>query len=168
MLVPKKIHLSLLLFFLLSFAKSQSLQKNESFQDLPKKVGYVNDFSDILTFKQEKELSKIIQDFDQKTTNQFAVVTIDSIKPYGSIKDFATDLGNYWGIGQKDKNNGVIIVVCKNLRKVWVGTGLGAERVLTNDICKAVIDIHMIPHFQNGQYFDGIRQGIQELIKQWK
>jgi uncharacterized protein len=145
---------------------TQSQEK--SLKGLPEYVGYVNDFENILTDKQEKELSEVIRRFEKRTSNQIAIITVDSITPYTNMKGYATNLANKWGVGQKDKNNGLLIVVSSKLRQTRIATGLGTEKVLTDQICQRIIDEQMIPFFKKGEYYKGLQEGLTELISNWK
>ncbi len=134
----------------------------------PKPIGYVNDFENILSKEQIKELTEIITSFERKTTNQIAVVTISSVEPYSDFDQYALDLSKEWGVGRKEKNNGLTIVFSKSLSKIRISTGLGTEKVLTDEICQSIIDQFMVPKFKEGQFYDGISSGLTELIKHWK
>ncbi len=128
----------------------------------------VSDFDSLFTPTQTTELTELIFNYDLETTRQIVVVTIDSILPYTEIQKYASDLGNYWGVGEKNKNNGLTIVVCKPCRQIGIATGTGTELILTDEICNEVIDKTIIPKFRNGDFYDGIKNGIVELIKKWK
>ena len=117
---------------------------------------------------ERKELSDIIYHYNIETTRQIVVVIIDSISPYSDIQKFATDLSNYWGVGDAEKNNGLTIVMCNTCRKIGISTGTGTELILTNEICKKVIDQTIIPEFKNGNFYNGIKNGVVELIEKWK
>ena len=134
----------------------------------PKPIGIINDYGKIFTESQRAELSKVLYDYDIETTRQIVVVTIDSIKPYQNIQKYATDLGNEWGVGDAEKNNGLTIVVCNPCRQIGIATGLGTELILTDEICKNVIDQTIIPEFKNGEFYNGIKKGVTELIEKWK
>lgn len=140
----------------------------EKFRETKLKGQIINDYNSILSPNQRKELSDIIYDYNIKTTRQIVVVTIDSINPYSDIQKMATDLGKYWGVGTAEKNNGLIILLCKPCRKIGIATGNGTELVLTDEICKSVIDSVIIPEFKNEKYYDGIKNGVIELIEKWK
>jgi uncharacterized protein len=168
-----------LLFATLLFSISscgQSLhQKTEkayinynAIKSYPKPTGYVNDFESLLSLKEKNQLDSIIIQFEKQTTNQIVIVTIPEIKPYESLKDFSTDLGNYWGVGQAEKDNGLIILVSKNMRQIWIGTGLGSEEILTNSILETIISTTIVPPFKKGAYFEGIRAGLIACIDNWK
>jgi uncharacterized protein len=134
----------------------------------PEPIGIINDYGQNFTESQRTELTKILYDYDIETTRQIVVVTIDSIKPYNNIQKYATDLGNYWGVGTAEKNNGLTIVVCNPCRQIGIATGLGTELILTDEICKNVIDQTIIPEFKNGEFYNGIKKGVTELIAKWK
>jgi len=137
-------------------------------EKFPRPEGCINDFEHIFTIDQKQELDSIITHFSNVTTNQIAIVSVKKYKPYESIKDLTTDLGNYWGVSSADKDNGLIITISKNKRSIWIGTGLGTEKVLTNEIVSNVIDNIMIPYFKKDNYFEGIKFGLLELMELWK
>lgn len=134
----------------------------------PKPLGIINDYGLIFTESQRNKLSKILYDYDIETTRQIVIVTIDSITPYQDIHKYATDLGNKWGVGTKEKNNGLTIVFCKPRRQITIATGIGTEQILTDEICKEVIEKTIIPEFKKGDYYVGIEKGITELIAKWQ
>ncbi len=134
----------------------------------PKPNGIINDYEHIFTESQRTELSEILYNYAIKTTRQITVVTIDSIKPYQNIQTFATDLGNYWGVGTAEKDNGLVIVVSLPLKQIGIATGTGTELVLTDEICKEIIHKIIIPEFKNGDIYSGIKKGVTALIEKWK
>jgi len=135
---------------------------------IPKPIGIINDYGQIFTESQRAELSKILFDYDIETTRQIVVVTVDSIKPYNDIQRFATDLGQTWGVGTAEKNNGLTIVVCNPCKQIGIATGTGTELILTDEICKKVIEEKIIPDFKNGEFYNGIKKGVLELIEKWE
>ncbi|WP_379926679.1 TPM domain-containing protein [Mariniflexile jejuense] len=140
----------------------------EKFRETKLKGQIINDYDSIFSPSELKELSNIIYDYNIETTRQIVVVTIDSISPYSDIQKFATDLSNYWEIGNAEKNNGLTIVMCNPCRKIGIATGTETELILTNEICKKVIDQTIIPEFKNGNFYVGIKNGVVELIEKWK
>ena len=140
----------------------------EKFRETKIKGQIINDYDSIFSPSQIKELSDIIYDYNIETTRQIVVVTIDSIDPYSDIQKMATDLGKYWGFGTAEKDNGLIILLCKPCRKIGIATGTGTELILTDEICKNVIDQTIIPEFKNGDFYGGIKKGVTELIKKWE
>lgn len=136
--------------------------------DLPKLRRKVNDFEFIFTVEQLEKLTLMIKQFEKNTTNQIAIVSIKSIGNYTDFDKFAVDLSNYNGIGLKEKDNGLSIVFSKNLKKIRISTGYGTEKILTDEICKNIIDQTIIPEFKNGDYYNGIEKGMAELIAKWE
>ena len=111
---------------------------------------------------------KIISEYEEKTTREIAIVTVNSIEPYENISDYSTDLANEWGIGNSETDNGLLILFSKNLQEIRISTGYGTEKILTDELCKKVIDETIIPEFKKGDYYSGIEKGMTELIKKWK
>lgn len=140
----------------------------KEFRETKQKGEIINDYDSIFTPSQTKELSDIIYGYHIKTTRQIVVVTVDSIRPYADIQKMATDLGNYWGVGTDKKDNGLVILLCKPCRKIGIASGYGTELVLTDDVCKEVIDKTILPEFKNGEFYNGIKNGVIELISKWK
>ncbi len=134
---------------------------------VPKLIGVINDYGQLFSKSEQTELTKILQDYETATTRQIVVVTVDDISPYKDIQKYATYLGQSWQIGTAEENNGLVIVVCKPCQQVGIATGTGTELILTDDICKKVIDKTMIPEFKQEEFYTGIKNGVIELIKKW-
>jgi uncharacterized protein len=129
-------------------------------------VGYVNDFEHILDSTQIKFIATQLSGFEDKTTNEVGVVTISDFYVYGDdIKAFSEDLFNDWGLGKRDKNNGVLIVVSANKRMVRITTGLGVTDKLTDALGDHIINSIMIPEFKQNNYGKGIANAVNEIIK---
>jgi uncharacterized protein len=127
----------------------------------------IGDYENILTEMQKNEIDSIIKVFGKETSNQIALVSIDSLGPYKSLMEFTTDLGNYWGVGQKEKNNGLVITISKKMHQVWIGTGYGTEKILSDTAISHIIDSLMIPYFKQGKFFEGIKSGMLGCIDKW-
>jgi uncharacterized protein len=83
------------------------------------------------------------------------------------MQEYATATGNQWGVGQKDKNNKLVMVVSKELSHAWIAKGLGTQRVMTDEICGMIMQT-MIPQFRQGNFYWGIEKGLIELIRNWE
>ena len=140
----------------------------EKFRETKLKGQIINDYGRIFSPSERKELSDIIYDYNIETTRQIVVVTVDSSSPYSDIQKFATELSNYLGVGDAEKNNGLTIVMCNPCRKIGIATGTGTELILTNEICKKVIDQTIIPELKNGNFYVGIKNGVIDLIEKWE
>lgn len=126
---------------------------------------FVNDYENILTQAEEDTLNKLIETHEQRTTDQIAIVTIkDYPAPYTDINRYSLDLANDWGVGTKEKNNGVLIAISTNNREIRIQTGTGTELRINDYVVKQIIDKYMIPKFKDSLYYQGIKQGTIALI----
>lgn len=91
------------------------------------------------------------------------VVTVPTLGG-ADIATFTRDLANSWGIGRKGHDDGVVILVAPNERKVRIAVGYGLENVLTHDLCKQIIDEQMLPRFRQGDLPGGIESGANAVI----
>ncbi|AOW20793.1 hypothetical protein LPB138_08940 [Urechidicola croceus] len=132
----------------------------------PESIGYVNDFTYLFSENETTLLTKRIDSFKLVSSNEIAIVTLDSV-PY-NINQFTDDLGNYWGVGKKDKNNGLIILVSKMNRKVRISTGLGTRKILTDSICNEIIQNQMIPMFKEDNFYQGVDDALDLVFQTWK
>ena len=145
--MPRFLHI-VLLFCALGCMGCSSQNTNPAIPENPKSI-IVSDYENILSPVEEQALSLRIQYFEDETTNQIVIVTIDSIpKQYDNSLDYATAIANYLGVGQKDKDNGLLILVSRSQREVGIATGYGTEKVLTDSICQLIIDDYLIPNFK--------------------
>jgi len=150
-------------FFLILLSSTLFSQSDFKFPD---KQGYVNDFEGVFSSEQILELEKLIQKHEKETTNQIVIVSIKSFAPYETLFGYSLKLAEYWGVGQKDKNNGIAIVFGKQIRQIRIQVGYGLEKKLKDEEAKKIIDNVMIPDFKNGDYFMGIKKGLTEIIKE--
>jgi len=133
---------------------------------IPSAVGLVNDFGYYFTAQQADTLSQIILQNEKKTSNQIAIVTFNSLPIDAQDFDaFTKVLANKWGVGQKDKNNGVTIALCKALRKIRIQNGYGISNKLTDANTKIIIDQVIFPEFIKGDYYIGIKKGLLKIIE---
>ncbi len=152
------IALALLLAPLAAFA-----QTSEPLQ-FPELTGRIVDRASLLSDAQRKELSRKLEDLETKTTAQFVVVTLTSLSGR-TIEEYGYQLGRHWGIGQKTTNNGVLLIVAPNERKVRIEVGYGAEGILPDAVSSLIIQRVIIPKFRANDYAGGIVAGADEIIK---
>ncbi len=130
----------------------------------PEALGYVNDFGNMLTHEEKKELDSLIRQHEKNTTDQIAIATFDTVNILKTeFDDFTLQLANSWGIGQKDKNNGVLIAICSKMHRLRIHTGKGIEKRFTNAAAKLVVDSVMIPEIKTGNYFIALKKGLNEI-----
>ncbi|XWY20335.1 TPM domain-containing protein [Bisgaard Taxon 45] len=133
------------------------------FPSVPNPFQYVNDYTKTLSDNDKAVLERKLSQYGQETSSQIAVVIIPSTQEY-DISQYAFELGDKWGIGRKQLNNGVLMLVAKQDRKMFIAVGQGLEGVLPDAFLSQLIRNQMTPHFKEGQYVIGINQGIDYLI----
>jgi uncharacterized protein len=123
----------------------------------------VTDFAEIISPQEKAQLEAKLVAFNDSTSTQLAVVIMRSTGGY-EIADYAVQLYNKWGIGQSNKNNGVLLLVALDDRKVFITTGYGMEGVLPDALCKRIIERDIKPRFKSGDYFGGIDAATSSII----
>ncbi|MCT7568262.1 TPM domain-containing protein [Aliarcobacter butzleri] len=133
-------------------------------QYFPKLEGRVIDEANLLSPEVKKDINNILKNEENKSSNQIVVVILNSLNGY-SIEEFSYQLGRFWGIGQKDKNNGVLLVVSMKEREIRIEVGYGLEGALTDKISHEIISYTIKPNFKASQYELGILKAVNEIIK---
>jgi uncharacterized protein len=141
----------------LAFAASVSAQT------LPALTGRVVDEAQILDAPTRSALTQKLADLETRATDQLVVVTVRSLQGL-TIEDFGVRLGRQWQIGQKDKNNGVLLIVAPNDRKVRIEVGYGLEGVLPDAVATFIIQQSMLPRFRENDFAGGIMRGVDDVI----
>jgi uncharacterized protein len=130
----------------------------------PQLTGRVVDEAGVLDQPTRIALEQKLADFEAKTTGQFVVVTLKSLQGT-SIEDYGYQLGRHWGIGDKEKNSGTLLIVAPNERKVRIEVGYGLEGQLTDAVSKLIIENSIIPRFRAGDVAGGINRGVDDIIQ---
>jgi uncharacterized protein len=150
-----------LLFFLLVFTGNQARCKDD-FPEVSRTI--VTDFTNTLQPDQLLSLEHKLVKFNDTTSTQIAVVMLGSTGGY-EIAEYSVQLFNKWHIGQSKKNNGVLLLIAKDDRKVWITTGYGIEGVLTDALSKRIVEREIVPRFRAGEYYEGIDAGTDAIMK---
>jgi len=129
----------------------------------PELTSRVVDEATLFSAAQKAELESTLENHENNTSNQVVVVTLKSLDGY-DIRDYGLELGRAWGIGQKDKNNGVLLIIAPNERKVSIEVGYGLEGALPDATAKSIIDQEILPYFKEGDYFGGAKFGVDAII----
>ncbi|WP_111309936.1 TPM domain-containing protein [Confluentibacter sediminis] len=160
---------SSILLMVFCFVLTACGQTNKENSNLPQPKGFVNDFENLLMDRQEEYLDSLIIDYEKQTKIEIAIVTLDSTMTSAETFDnYTLELANYWGVGKKDLDNGVLIGVSSTLRRIIIQNGLGIEEILSDEETKKIIDAFFIPNFKNGDYFEGIKLGLIEVMEKLK
>jgi uncharacterized protein len=130
----------------------------------PELTGRVVDDAGILDPATKAALERKLADFEQKTTGQLVVVTLKSLQGT-SIEDYGYQLGRHWGIGQKEKNTGALLIVAPNERKVRIEVGYGFEGTLTDAVSRLIIENSILPRFRANDFAGGITRGVDDIIQ---
>ncbi len=130
----------------------------------PALTGRVVDEARLLDPAVAARLEAKLARLEARTTDQFVVVTVKSLMGH-DMDSYGLRLGNTWGIGRKDKNNGVLLIVAPNERKVRIEVGYGLEATLTNGISRLILDEFILPAFRRGDFNEGIERGVDKIIR---
>lgn len=136
-------------------------------QTFPALTGRVVDQAHLLTPEQVLDLTSKSQALEAQSGRQFVIATVNSLEGY-PIEDYAYRLGRTWKIGSAKNNDGVLLLVAPNERKVWIATGYGAGSFLTDAMSGVIIREDILPHFKQNppDYGGGIEAGADAIIKQ--
>jgi uncharacterized protein len=148
-----------------------ALSGNVAFaQKFPALTGRVVDEANLLDPAQEAALTAKLEGLETRTNRQFVVATLNSLQGY-DIADYGYQLGRHWAIGQDgkgeaEKDNGVILIVAPNERKMRIEVGYGLEPVLTDGFSSSVVRNDITPFFKAGDFAGGISNGVDKIITQ--
>ncbi len=153
------------LFIILSFLfLSASAQIEKVLPAAPNPPRLVNDYTGTLTELQRESLEQKLVGYDDTTSNQIVVVIVKSLNDYEPY-EFATALGRKWGVGNKEFNNGVVFLIAKDDRKVFIAPGYGLEGALPDITCKQIIENEILPNFRGNDYYRGIDAGTSAIMQ---
>jgi uncharacterized protein len=133
----------------------------------PKSTTIVTDYTNTLSADEKQRLESKLVAFNDSSSTQIAVVIIHSIGEY-DVNDYAQKLGRAWGVGQKGKNNGIMVLVALDDRKLSIQTGYGVEGALPDIITQQIRVNDMNPRFKAGDYYGGLDAGTDDIIKYTK
>jgi len=155
-------HSSILLLFLL-FASVLSFAQGD-FPEPPNPPRLVNDFTNTLSESQRSALENKLVAYNDSTSTQISIVLIRSVGQY-DISDYTFQLGEKWGIGRKDKDNGMLILAAMEDRKVFMATGYGLEGAIPDAVANRIVDNVIVPAFKAEAYYEGLNQATDMVIK---
>ena len=124
----------------------------------------VNDFTGTLTADQVATLERKLVGYDDSTSNQIAIVIVATTNDYALV-DYATKLGREWGVGNKKTNNGLIVLIAKNDRQIFIAPGYGLEGAIPDITAKSIIDNEIRPNFKENDFFRGLDLGTNAIMK---
>ncbi|MDP2645928.1 MAG: TPM domain-containing protein [Desulfobacterales bacterium] len=135
-----------------------------SARQIPGYTGYVNDTAGMISARARQKIERVLQSFDVSDSTQIAVLTIGSLEG-DALEDFSIRTVEQWKIGQKGKDNGVLLLVVQKERKVRIEVGRGLEGVLTDLMAGRIIDGVINPRFKAGRFDEGFEAAVAALIQ---
>jgi uncharacterized protein len=142
-------------------------QRSKSPQPENKIRTYVTDKTGTLTGEQTAGLEKMLSDFDKQTSTQVVFFMISSLDG-ASLEERSIEIAEQNGVGKKSKNNGVLLFVVKDDKKLRIEVGYGLEGALPDALCDQIIRKEITPQFKQGNYYAGVRAGLDAIIKATK
>ena len=149
------------IFLIILFLLASLTGLTQQFPEKPNRL--VNDYTGTLSQDQIYQLEQKLVAFDDSTSTQIAVVLIQSVGIY-DISDYTVRLAEAWGVGQKGKNNGLVLLAALKDRKVSIQTGYGLEGALPDAITKRIIENEIKPSFREGNYYAGLDKATDAII----
>lgn len=149
--------IALILIFLSNFLFADITQY------FPELEGRVIDQAHLLSEQAQQRLSEVLKQEEENTSNQIVVVILNSLNGY-EISDYSYQLGRYWQIGQKNKNNGVLLVIAMDEKKLRIEVGYGLEGALTDKTSHEIINYTLKPSFKQQRFEEGIFKAVEEII----
>ncbi|GAB3587741.1 TPM domain-containing protein [Hymenobacter daeguensis] len=154
--------LFLAFLFLSAGLARPALAQTDGLPPRPNPFKFVNDEAGLMQPADAKKLDNGLRRYADNTGTQVVVVTVPSLGGR-TVADYGRALGNAWGVGQRDKNNGIVVLVSQRERQVTIQPGSGLESVITPAVTSRVIN-EMTPGFKQGNYFAGLRAGLNTLM----
>jgi uncharacterized protein len=132
--------------------------------DVPKATGYINDGAGILSSETEQKLESFLRGFEQSDSTQIVVLTVGSLEGE-SLDEYALKVAESWGIGQERTDNGALLLIAKEERKVRIEVGYGLEGRLTDLLSGRIIDNEITPRFKAGDFDGGVIAGVAAMVE---
>nr|WP_293838048.1 TPM domain-containing protein [uncultured Arsenicibacter sp.] len=132
--------------------------------DRPNPPRLVNDFAGMLQPSERSQLEQKLRTYNDSTSTQITIVIVKTTQPY-PIGDFAFQVGRKWGVGQKGKNNGLVLAWATDDRKIYLATGYGLEGAIPDAVANRIIKNILSPAFKQQQYYQGLDDATTEIIK---
>ncbi len=132
--------------------------------DIPQPTSdfFVNDFANVISEDDKDAIMQIGADIYNQTTAQVVVVTVDSLDGY-EVSEYALELGREWGVGSEETNNGIVILLSVNDRKVTIQVGYGLEGAVTDSMAGRILDDYAYPYLSNDDFSTGLTEAYKAL-----
>jgi uncharacterized protein len=138
-------------------------QQQPSTDALPRPTGFVNDFAGVIPGPYAERIEATAGNLKSRTGVEIAVVTVDTIEPWGSIEEYSIALASEWGIGQRDEDTGALILLAMQERRLRIEIGYGLEGMIPDGLAGEIMDRSIIPSLKAGDYGAGLLKGVQAI-----
>lgn len=155
-----------ILFLLVALSSIGCSQQTKAKTQSSEPPGYVNDYEKVFTALERADLENFLSHADKMTGVQIAVVSIDtSMVSRDSFDNYTLKLFNQWGVGDKQRNDGILIGFSRSYRMIRIQNGYGIENKMSDQATKQIIDSVFTPRFKNGKYYDGVLEGVNAILE---
>ena len=131
----------------------------------PKPPLYFNDYAQLISANVANRLNQQLEQFERDTSTQVVVAIYPKMESDSDIADYTRRVAQAWGVGQKKENNGVVLFVFPQDRKMFIQAGYGAEGALPDATAFDITERHIKPHFRNKDYDGGLTEGVDLICK---
>lgn len=162
--ISNTINRNLFLILVLCFSFFPAHAQEIKLPEKPSKETSVYDEAKLLSIDQKDYLEQKLINYADSTSTQIVVATVESLEG-ANINLFAAEWAHKWGIGQADKDNGVLFLIAKDDRKMAIQVGYGLEHLLTDAMSRRIIELVVAPYFKQGDYFSGLDAGTTSMMQ---
>jgi len=160
----QRIYKSISVLFLLVLSCFSGLQAQDYLPEKPKNQTSVYDYAKMMSEIEAKTLEQKLIRYNDTTSTQIVVITVNSLKE-NEIAMYATELAHKWGIGQAEKDNGILLLVSKEDKKMTIRAGYGVEHLLTDALSRRIIENIMKPEFRQNNFYGGIDKATTVIMQ---
>ncbi|HYR21653.1 MAG TPA: TPM domain-containing protein [Chthoniobacterales bacterium] len=131
----------------------------------PKPAAYFNDYASVVSKEAANRFNEQLAQFERETSNQVVVAVFPKMESDSEIADYTQRVAQAWGVGQKEKRNGVVLFVFTQDRKMFIQVGYGLEGALPDATAFDITEYRIKPHFRSNDYEGGLSEGIDSIFK---
>jgi uncharacterized protein len=148
--------------FLLAALFATALRAAEVIPSRP--AHYFNDYAGVVPAADASRLDQQLEQFERDTSNQIVVAVYPHLQSDSSIEDYTVRVAQAWGVGQKGRNNGAVLFVFVQDRRMFIQVGYGLEGALPDGVCHLIVENELKPRFRQGDYAGGLEAGVAAMI----
>jgi uncharacterized protein len=131
----------------------------------PKPKRYFNDYAGVTSVEVQQKLDRRLEDLEKTNSTQVVVAIFKKMQSDSSIEDYTVRVAQSWGVGRKEKNNGAVLFIFVEDRKMFLQVGYGLEGALPDAVAKDITEFRIKPHLRNGDYDAGVTAGVDAIIQ---